>query len=316
MSSFQSVFANDIDAYIKLRAALGFRSEEPAFFLKAFDGWVFERNHTGPLTQELAMGFACSNPQTSLNYRARRYEVLRHFSEYLATFDPQAPLLDRNALTRSKARIPRHIYTDQELEKILDEARHISERNPVCGLTLHTMIGLAASTGLRISEVIGLDRADVELKTGVLNIRSSKFNKSRLVPLHTTTAEVLRNYAATRDAVFPNCKAVAFFINSRQKRFVRNTVQQLFAAVACRAGLRGPKGRGPTFHNLRHRFAVERLVRWYKAGIDVQGMLPVLATYMGHVHYTDTAYYLTATAELLALASERYQRWLASQEVE
>jgi integrase len=128
--------------------------------------------------------------------------------------------------------------------------------------------------------------------------------------------EVVRNYAAARDAAFPNCKAVAFFINTRQKRFVRNTLQQLFAGIACRAGLRGPKGRGPTFHDLRHRFAVARLVSWYKAGVDVQGMLPALATYMGHAHYTDTAYYLTETAELLALASERYQRWLASKEVE
>jgi integrase len=178
------------------------------------------------------------------------------------------------------------------------------------------MIGLAASTGLRISEVIRLDREDVDLKTGILNIRRSKFNKTRLVPLHRTTLEVVGNSAAARDAAFPSCKAVAFFINSRQKRFARNTLQQLFAGVACRAGLRGPKGRGPSFHDLRHHFATERLVSWYKAGIDVQGMLPALATYMGHAHYTDTAYYLTATAELLALASERYQRWLASKEVE
>jgi integrase len=171
-------------------------------------------------------------------------------------------------------------------------------------------------TGLRISEIVRLDREDVDLKTGVLNVRCSKFNKRRLVPLHRTTLQVVCNCAAARDAAFPNCKAVAFFINSRQKRFARNTLQQLFAGVACCAGLRGPKGRGPSFHNLRHHFATERLVRWYKAGIDVQAMLPALATYMGHAHYTDTAYYLTATAELLALAGERYQRWLARKEAE
>jgi integrase len=316
MKSFLSVFAQHLSDYVKLRRALGFRSEEPAFFLDAFDKWIFQRNHTGPLTQELALEFACGNPNNSTNYCARRYQVIRHFSEHLATFDPRAPFLDPRALQRSKTRTPRHIYTDQELQKILHEARHVSQNNPICGLTLHSMIGLAASTGLRISEVIRLDREDVDLKTGILNIRRSKFNKTRLVPLHRTTLEVVGNYAAARDAAFPSCKAVAFFINSRQKRFARNTLQQLFAGVACRARLRGPKGRGPSFHNLRHYFATERLVSWYKAGIDVQGMLPALATYMGHTHYTDTAYYLTATAELLALASERYQRWLASKEVE
>jgi integrase len=316
MKSFPSVFAEPLSAYIKLRCALGFRSEEPAYFLETFDRWICERNHTGSLTQELALEFACSNSKASTNYCARRYQVIRHFSEYLATFDPQSPFLDPKVLQRSKARTPRPIYTDQELQKILYEARHVSQKRPVCGLTLHTMIGLAASTGLRISEVIRLDREDVDLKTGVLNVRHTKFNKSRLVPLHRTTLEVVRNYAAARDAAFPNCKAVAFFINSRQKRFARNTLQQLFAGVACRAGLRGPKGRGPSFHDLRHHFATERLVRWYKAGIDVQTMLPALATYMGHAHYTDTAYYLTATAELLALAAERYQNWLERRDAE
>jgi integrase len=316
MMSFQSVFAERLSAYIQLRQVLGFRSGEQAYFLKAFDRRLFEKNHTGPLTQELALEFACANAKTSTNYCVSRYQAVRHFSEYLATFDPRTPFLDPKALKPSKARTPRHIYTDEELQKILTEARNVSRNNPLWGLTLHTMIGLAASTGLRISEVIRLDREDVDLKTGVLNVQCSKFNKSRLVPLHKTTLEVVRNYAVARDAAFPNCKAVAFFVNTRQKRCVRNTVQQLFAGIACRIGLRGPKGRGPTFHDLRHRFATERLVLWYEAGVDVQAMLPALATYMGHTHYSDTAYYLTATVKLMSLASERYQRWLAGKETE
>ena len=316
MKSFQSVFAERLSAYIQLRRALGYRFGKAAYFLEAFDRCLFEKNHTGPLTQELALEFACANAKTSTNYCASRYQAVRHFSEYLATFDPRTPFLDPKALRPSRARTPRHIYTDEELQKILTEARSVSPKNPVCGLTLHTMIGLAASTGLRISEILRLDREDVDLKTGVLNVRCSKFNKSRLVPLHKTTVEVLHNYAVARDAAFPNCKAAAFFVSSRQKRCVRNTVQQLFAGVACRAGLRGPKGRGPTFHDLRHRFATKRLVLWYDAGVDVQAMLPALATYMGHACYTETAYYLTATPTLMALASERYQRWLAGKESE
>jgi integrase len=316
MKRFHSVFAERMSAYIQLRQALGFRSGEPAYFLDVFDRLLCEKNHTGPLTQELALEFACSNPKTSTNYRVGRYQAVRHFSEYLATFDPRTPRLDPKALERSKARIPRHIYTDEELQQILTEAGRVSKKNPVCGLTLHTMIGLAASTGLRISEVVRLDREDVDLNTGVLNVRDSKFNKSRLVPLHRTTLDVLHDYAAARDAAYPNCNAVAFFVNTTQHRCVRNTVQQLFAKVACRAGLRGSTGRGPTFHDLRHHFATKRLVLWYEAGVDVQAVLPVLATYMGHARYSDTAYYLTATAELMALASERYQRWLAGKEAE
>jgi integrase len=316
MKTLQSMFAQPLSAYIKLLDSLGYRLQDPAFILTAFDRWIFEKKYLGPLTQDLALEFACSNPKNCTNYCARRYQVVRHFSAYLATFDPQTPRLDSKVLQRSEARKPRHIYTEPELEKILNEARQASPQNRAAGLTLYTMIGLAASTGLRISEIVRLDREDVDLKTGILNIRHSKFGKTRLVPIHETTLEIIRNYAAVRDAVYPCYKDVAFFITSRRKRFARNTLQQLFAGAAFRAGLRGHKGRGPTFHDLRHRFATERLLRWYKAGINVHAMLPALATYMGHAHYTDTAYYITATAELLGLAADRYQQWLTGKEAE
>jgi len=310
MKSLQSVFAGRLALYLELRRSLGFCCQDQAFILQSFDTFACQRNHTGLLTQDLALDFATSNPNSSTNYCARRYQVLRHFSEFLAAYEPTTPILDPKALPRSQARIPRHIYTDEELQRILDEARRVSPNNPVRGLTFHAMIGLAASSGLRIGEVVGLDRVDVDLKTGMLVVRQSKFGKSRLVPLHNTTLEVLRKYAAVRDASFPDCKDAAFFVHSGLRRYAKNTLERVFAGLAFRAGLRGPKGRGPSFHSLRHRFAVKRLVTWYKAGIDVQGMLPALATYMGHVHYSDTAYYLKATAELLTLAAERYQSWL------
>jgi integrase len=310
MKSFESVFAVLLSAYLELRRSLGYRCQDATFLLHSFDTYVGQQNHTGPLTQELALDFAMSNPNSSTNYRAHRYRVVRHFSEYLAIYDPKTPRLDPKALPHSHARTPRHIYTDEEILRLLDEARRVSPRNPVRGLTFHAMIGLAASSGLRISEVVGLDRGDVDWKTGTLLIRHSKFGKSRLVPLHNTTLDVLRNYAAVRDASFPDCKVTAFFLNSERRRYDHDTLQQAFAGLARRAGLRGPIGRGSTFHDLRHRFAVKCLVTWYKAGIDVQGMLPALATYMGHVHFTDTAYYLAATAELLALSGARYQEWL------
>lgn len=315
MKTFQSVFAELLSAFLELRRTLGFRCEHATFLLLSFDAYACQRNHTGPLTQELALEFALSNPNNTPNYCARRYQVVRQFSQYLAIYDPTTPRLDSKALPHSKARSPRHIYTDEELLRILGEARCVSPKHPFRGLTFHAMIGLAASAGLRISEVVGLDRPDVDLKTGTLVVRQSKFGKSRLVPLHSTTLEVLRNYAAVRGASFPDCKDRAFFIHSGQRRYARNTVEQVFALLAWRAGLRGPKGRGPTFHDLRHRFAVTCLVTWYKTGIDVGGMLPALATYMGHVHYTDTAYYLTATAELLSLTAQRFQNWLRQEEV-
>ena len=310
---FRGVFADRLSAYLELRRAMGFHFETEAFLLKAFDKYVNQRGYQGPLTQELALAFATENPHSSINYRVSRYKVVRHFSEYLATFNPQTPVLDPKALRYSRTRTPAYIFTDKELIRLLDEAKKLLP--PVRGITIHAMVGLAASTGLRISEVIKLDKADVELDTGIMTIRKSKFNKSRLVSIHPTTLGVMRNCAAVRDTTYPDCSSPAFFVNRRRRKFSRNTLQVIFCKLAQKAGLRGPRGRGPSFHSIRHTFAVKRLVSWYKNGMDVQAMLPALATYLGHVHYSDTAYYLKATPELLNLAAERYHGWALSRKV-
>jgi len=211
------------------------------------------------------------------------------------------------ALPRPSSRPVRYIINDEELARLLREARYISKKQPVRGITLHTIVGLAASTGVRIGEVVRLDRVDVDLATGVLLIRQSKFRKDRYVPTHPSTLEAIRRYAALRDSTFPDCRDAAFFVTMRRRRFARNTLQQAVCKIARRAGLRGSRSAGISFHSLRHRFAVKRLIAWYEAGVDVQTMLPMLATYMGHVCYSDTAYYLTATPELLGLAAERCQ---------
>ena len=306
MSNFQSVFQESLAAYVKLRRGLGYRFNEDVYLLRAFDRYVCKTRST-KISQELALAFATDNPNSSESYRFSRYKVVRQFSEYLAVFDPETPRLDPKALPIHKTRMKPYIYTEQDIAQLLHEARHISSKNPMRGTTLHAVVGLAASTGLRIGEVVGLDKQDVNLETGTLLIRQSKFGKDRYVPLHATTLDVVRNYAVTRDTAFTHSHDLAFFLTLRGRRFCKNTLQQAFCKIARRAGLRPPKGRGPSFHNLRHRFAVKRLVAWYKDGVDVQAMLPALATYMGHVCYSDTAYYLTATAELLELAAERAQ---------
>jgi len=216
----------------------------------------------------------------------------------------------QNGIRDKKGRPAAHIYTDDEMTGLMNAARHTSRINPLRNITLHAMIGLVASAGLRVGEVVKLDRGDVNLETGVLTIRRTKFQKDRLVPLHPTTLDVLRNYVLLRDARFPRPDTPAFFIQMWGGRFARSTLSRAFHNLACCVGVRTDAGFGPSIHDLRHTFAVRRLVAWYREGKDVQAMLPLLATYMGHVHYSETAYYLTATAELLGLAAERYDAFL------
>lgn len=305
MKAFQSVFAQYLESYVGLQHGLGLKFSAQADLLHAFDRYVQERDYHGLLTQQLAMDFATHDRGITRIGCARRYQVVRHFADYLATFEPRTPKLVLKALTAPRMRPPVHIYTEDELVRLLHGARHIAPRYPIRGITLHAMIGLAASTGLRISEVVRLDQPDVDLAAGVLHIRHTKFAKDRLVPVHPTTLAVLRNYAAVRDAAYAGCDCPAFFINMWRQRFSKHTLQLDFTRVACKVGVRPPKGKGPRFHDFRHSFAVRRLVAWYREGVDVQAMLPALATYMGHVHYSDTAYYITAIPELMHLAAQR-----------
>jgi len=169
--------------------------------------------------------------------------------------------------------------------------------------SLTMLVGLLASTGLRSGEARRLDRTDVDLDNGILHIRKTKFRKDRLVPVHTTTLAALRTYARHRDAVFPVPRDAAFFLSSRGNRLSKTGLSQTFSAACKLAGLGDGKPLRP--HDLRHRFAVTRLAAWHQDKADVQALLPLLATYLGHARYSDTAYYVTGTAELLGMAADR-----------
>ena len=155
------------------------------------------------------------------------------------------------------------------------------------GSTLATLIGLLASTGLRSGEAVRLDRGDVDLTSGVILVRKTKFRKDRLVPVHPTTRAALRRYARERDGVFPTPKGEAFFLSSRGCRLSAGGLQANFAKARKLADLDEGKPLRP--HDLRHRFAVTRLGLWHQQRADVQALLPLLATYLGHASYSDTA---------------------------
>lgn len=305
MRAFLSCFAPRLSDYVALRQKLGFSFRTQAETLIQFDRHAQARGHCGPITAELITSFASAD-STSDVCQARRYQVVRNFTDYLAAHEPATPLMDPGFIRRPKQRPLAHIYSEAELAALLQAATTASRQRPIRGATLHAMVGLAAASGLRVSEVLRLDRRDVDLRTGVLSILRTKFAKDRLVPLHASTVEVLRRYAERRDAHFGVVECPAFFLNLCKRRYARHTIELDFWRLGRAAGLREAKGRGPRFHDLRHTFAVKRLAGWYREGLDLQAMLPVLATYMGHVHYTATAYYLSATAELLGLAAERF----------
>jgi integrase len=299
MSAFAKELADRIAGYVALRRSLGYAFKKQAAILQALARYVEAEQFDGPLTGDLALRFvlAC---QGSANSRAIRHSVVRRFCEYLAIYDPRTEALDPSALPRSRAVPPPRILSDAELASLMSACRRVSPDHPERSVVLTVLVGLLASTGLRSGEALRLDRGDVDLGQGVLQVRKTKFRKDRLVPVHPTTLAALRRYAQYRDAAFPEPKDPAFFLSSRGNRLSPSGLHAASRAACALCDLKTVR-----LHDLRHRFAVMRLAVWHREHADVQAMLPLLATYLGHARYTDTAYYVTGTAELLGLAADR-----------
>jgi len=159
---------------------------------------------------------------------------------------------------------------------------------------------------MRAGEVINLDRDDVDFDRGVLRIRLTKFGKSRLIPVHASTQSALQRYAGQRDQIHHRPTAPSFFLSDQGRRLTCWILRWTFVQLTIQCGLRSPTAhRGPRLHDLRHTFAVGTLLGWYRSGANVEQHLPTLSTYLGHVHVSDTFWYLSAVPELLALAAAR-----------
>ncbi|KWR74342.1 tyrosine-type recombinase/integrase [Cupriavidus sp. IDO] len=302
MTPFVTALTAGVESYIALQRSLGYQFRKQSTSLHAFLGYVRSSHADGPLSRALAVDFVIGSNLT-LNGRAIRYGVVRRFAEYYAAFDPRTESLDRRAFPRSRAVPPPRILSEEELRSLMAASIRISTAQPLRGRTLATVIGLLASTGLRSGEALRLDRADVDLSTGLLQIRKTKFRKDRLVPVHATTLAALQDYARNRDLAFPAPTSAAFFVSTRGGRLSTAGLYYGFGQACELAGVNRTGSQALRPHDLRHRFAVTRLALWHQQEADVQSMLPLLATYLGHGRYSDTAYYITGTPELLALAA-------------
>jgi len=316
LPTFHSVFADRLTQYLTMRTQIGIRDTKHWRYLRDFDQYVSTHPEITRLTQEIAIAIACLHPTHSETLRASRYAAIRQFADFLIGLDPTMTPLDPNALHVLRHRPPADILTWEQIEALMQAAAGISPRHPIIGYTLRVMIGLAACTGMRVSEITRLNRDDVDTHAGVIHIRQTKFAKSRLVPVLPETMDALLQYARVRDVTYPTPGDPAFFLNLAARRLDKSTIDSGFLVAARACGLRAAEGPGPHFHSLRHTYAVRCLERWYREGREIMSLLPVLATYMGHACYTNTAYYITAVPELLALAAERRDAtdWFAEME--
>lgn len=234
---------------------------------------------------------------------------MRGFAKWLNAADIRNEIPPKRLLNSRRRRNPPHIYTDREINQLMAQAAGLQSRTRIRALTYSTLIGLLVATGLRPSEAVGLDRFDVDLVSGILSIRESKFGKSRFVPIEESTRAALERYAQGRDRLCSVRLSEAFLISERGLRLSGDSTRSMFARMSRAISLRattehGRNGHGPRLQDFRHSFATGKLIEWYRAGLDVTRELPKLSTYLGHVDVGLTYWYIEAVPELLQLAAK------------
>lgn len=294
--------------YVTVRRALGTQFWEPAVTLGHFVAFL-EREGAEFITTELSLRWATESERVQRATWARRLSMVRRFAVWLSGFDPRTEVPPRGLIEARHRRTKPHIFTHQEIEQLMAEASRLPSPTGLRALTYGTLIGLLAATGLRPGEAPALDVHDVDLTNGILAIRQTKFGKSRFVPVDNSTSEALAHYAKQRDELCPRRETGAFLLSERGKRLDQFATRRTFAKLSCSIGLRKTTegrriGRGPRLQDLRHTFATQRLMEWYRAGLNVEREMPKLATYLGHVSTSNTYWYIEAVPELLQLATE------------
>lgn len=292
-----------IDDYLAVRRALGYKLEDHGWLLASFASFL-EAAGAATVTTSLALDWATQPSACLPSWHAARLRVVRGFARHLRALDPATEVPPAGLLAGRNRRAVPYLYSEADIEALM--AATASLRPALHAATHKTLIGLLAVTGMRLGEVIRLDRADLDQDGGIVTIRDSKFAKSRQIPLHPTTLAALAGYAQLRDRHFPDPGTPALLVSTAGTRLISQGVHFVFARLARLAGLQ-PRSQScrPRIHDFRHTLAVSSLLGWYRDGLDVQAMLPVLSTFLGHAKPANTYWYLSAVPELLALAAER-----------
>jgi len=298
--------------YIRMRRHLGFKMRHEERRLRRFVSFMELHNATY-ITTKLALQWAMEPADAQRATWAERLMCVRVFARYCSGADPRTEVPPVGLMPFRPQRPTPYLYSEEEIRRLMDAAQSLPPTGGLRGLTYRCLFGLLTVTGLRISEALALTRDDVDLQNGLLTIRGAKFGKTRLVPLHASARRALARYTQQRDALLDPPYAANFLLCASGRAPEVSTVRRVFYQLSRQTGLRGPSDRrGPRLQDFRHRCAMAILLKWYQAGEDVERRLPVLSTFLGHGHISETFWYLSGSPELLEQAARRLEkRWEA-----
>jgi integrase/recombinase XerD len=294
-----------VNDYLELRRGLGFRLEMHGRVLPQFAAFLQQRDAT-LITTVLALEFATQPENGSVVWWHQRLAIVSGFARYLQGSDPRHEIPSSDLLPAKFRRAIPYLYSEEQIASLMAAARDIAP--PLKAASYETLIGLLSVTGMRIGEAVGLDRDDVELSERRLTVRHGKNGRSREIALHPSTVTALDRYAHVRDELCPHPKAPSFLLTTTGMRMNTGTIWHEFDRLRRATGLdRETLGRRARVHDIRHSVVLRVLLGWYRDEVDVEAQLPLLSTFLGHTHPSDTYWYMEAAPELLAMAAQRLE---------
>jgi len=297
--------ADAIDQYVNQKQPMGMRFRNERRILQAFHRHVGDVPVANISTDAVVTFLAGRGPITAtwLN----KHRVLRGFYRHWMARGRIADTPVPTVVPRVVSTFVPHIYDHDELRRLLAaiESNQARRGCQISAATFRVLVLLLYGAGLRISEAVSLRRGDVDLKAGVLLIRETKFFKTRALPLGPTLLDLLITHAARAPRGPARALDAPFFTTRRSTAINIAMARMNFVHLRARAGI----DRCARLHDLRHSFAVNRLVAWYREGADVQRLVPLLSTYLGHRRMVSTQRYVTMIPELLEHANRRFERY-------
>jgi len=303
----QSLLSVQIQNFINLRRLSGTDYQSQAQLLGYFDRFMVEEHLSEPrITRKIVDRYLKGLSHLAPRTRFNRFSVVKQLCEYLARNDPEDYVPDPLRAISSRGTHQPYIYSNSEIQALLAAASQLPPESSLRPHTYQTLMGVLYSTGIRIGEASALNLEHFHSQEQMLYIAKGKFRKARWVPLSDSTCRALQQYVRKRLQMRPRSPDSPLFLNQRSSRLHHCTVNQTFRQLLRQCGIHHSKHTGPRIHDIRHTFAVHRLLAWYRDGQDVNVRLPWLATYMGHVDIHSTQVYLLATPELIEQVDQRF----------
>ena len=315
-ASFHSAWAADLQGFLQFKRGLGYRYWRNEFTLREFDRFVLRRQarlHPRRRLDQAILAWLASKPHRKVISVALDASVLRQFCRYLRRQPSHAtvrePLWPK--LPRESKFVP-YVLSPKDIRRLLKLSASLTR--PTFRAALYrALLLLLYCTGVRFGEALRLRLRDVDTRTGVLFVETFKW-RARWIPFHRSLARELDRYLVARRAFASAQPDDRLFVGAHKQGLSVQAAAKTLRGLLREAGLKPDRGGvGPRPYDVRHAFAVHRLTRWYRQGVDLQARLPWLSAYMGHDDILGTEAYLNATPELLGLAAHRFRcRYLSS----